>query len=685
MKSTAWITGITGQDGSYLAELLLNKGYDVHGLVRRSSNYSMPNIEHIKSKLNLHWGDLENEHHLCSLIYEIQPNEIYNLASQSDVRVSFDIPEYTGNITYLGYLRLLEAVRKFSRHSKVYQASSCFPADTKILTRNIIKRQRYGKIEEFKTLGTRSIQDIRVGDEVLSYNEKSGGKEYKKVKKISSRISNNLYRISFSNNNELIATNNHPFYVLNKGWVKVDDLRVNDEVIQKQYNGLYGGIIRKGKTYKEIFGKNRAEEISLSNSLGHKGIVNPMKGKKYPMDHPIRLPNPKKAHKSWNEGLTTETSPKLRHIGNKISNTEKKMWLEDAYRNKMLVAFGNRRKMTSPERMLYFLLNKICPGEFKWNGNGQLMLLKGLAPDFINVNGKKKVSEVFGSYWKELKYGSIENYQKIRQKQLRQCGFDVLFINSLELKDKNKLGNKIKIYVYNPRIDIIGIVSIVKENVLTTVYNIEIEENHNFFARGILVHNSEMFGDSPPPQNEETKMNPQSPYAISKLASYQLGRIYRKAYDMFICNGILFNHESPRRGLNFVTRKITNTAAKIRLGKEDVLLLGNLDAERDWGYAKDYVEAMWLMMQQKEPNDFVIGTGEAHTVREFMEIALKQLDLDWKKYVKIDSHMFRPAETNYLLADASKAKKILKWEPKVKFEELIKIMVSSDWEKERLS
>lgn len=327
---TAFITGITGQDGSYLSELLLSKGYEVHGLVRRVSNYEMKNVDHIRDKLNLHWGDLENEHHLCSIINELKPDEIYNLAAQSDVRISFETPEYTGDVTALGCLRVLEAARKFSPGSRVYQASS-----------------------------------------------------------------------------------------------------------------------------------------------------------------------------------------------------------------------------------------------------------------------------------------------------------------------------------------------------------------------------SEMYGDSKPPQNEDTRFNPQSPYGAAKLYAYHLARIFRIAYGMFVVNGILFNHESPRRGLNFVTRKITNSVAKIKLGKGKLLELGNLDAHRDWGYAPDYIEAMWLMLEQDAPDDYVIATGETHSVREFTGSAFDAvgIKIEWsgkgieekgidyvtgKTLVKIDSQLFRPADINLLTGDYSKAKAKLGWSPRTTFKQLVRIMVDND-------
>lgn len=318
----AFLTGITGQDGSYLAELLLNKGYEVHGLIRRSSTFNTERIDHLyhdfhdpETKLFLHYGDLSVSAQLMDLLSSIQPDEIYNLGAQSHVRVSFDMPEYTGDVTALGTLRILEAIRKTGIKTKFYQASS-----------------------------------------------------------------------------------------------------------------------------------------------------------------------------------------------------------------------------------------------------------------------------------------------------------------------------------------------------------------------------SEMFGGAPPPQNEKTVFQPRSPYAVAKVYSYYITQNYRDAYGIFAANGILFNHESPRRGETFVTRKITRAATQIKLGLKDKLYLGNLEAKRDWGFAGDYVEAMWLMLQQEKPYDFVIATGETHSVREFAEIVFDKLNLDYKKYVAIDKRYFRPTEVDALLGDSTKARELLGWQPKVSFEMLIDMMIEADME-----
>jgi GDPmannose 4,6-dehydratase len=190
---------------------------------------------------------------------------------------------------------------------------------------------------------------------------------------------------------------------------------------------------------------------------------------------------------------------------------------------------------------------------------------------------------------------------------------------------------------------------------------------------------SEMFGKvAEIPQRETTPFHPRSPYAVAKVFSYWATVNYREGYNMFACNGILFNHESPRRGETFVTRKITRAIAHIKLGLQDKLYLGNLDAKRDWGYAPEFVEAMWLILQQDQPDDYVIATGETHSVKEFCEEAFAYAGLDWSKYVEIDKRYYRPAEVDLLIGDPSKAKRVLGWEPKTRFKDLVKLMVDAD-------
>jgi len=209
---------------------------------------------------------------------------------------------------------------------------------------------------------------------------------------------------------------------------------------------------------------------------------------------------------------------------------------------------------------------------------------------------------------------------------------------------------------------------------------LEAIKNSKLPIKFYMAASSEMFGSNPPPQNENTPFHPRSPYACAKVFSYDVTRLYREAYGIFACNGILFNHEGCRRGPTFVTRKITMAVARIKAGLEKKIYMGNLDSKRDWGFAQEYIEAMWSILQQDNPEDFVIATSETHSIKDFLEEAFQYAGLgDWKEYVEIDSRYFRPAEVESLIGDASKAKKILNWEPKIKFKELVRIMIDSDF------
>ncbi|NNF84520.1 MAG: GDP-mannose 4,6-dehydratase [Deltaproteobacteria bacterium] len=215
---------------------------------------------------------------------------------------------------------------------------------------------------------------------------------------------------------------------------------------------------------------------------------------------------------------------------------------------------------------------------------------------------------------------------------------------------------------------------------LGTTRILEALRRANGKARYYQASSSEMFGSSPPPQNERSPFHPRSPYGAAKVYSYWMAVNYREAYGTFASNGVLFNHESPRRGETFVTRKITRAIAAIKAGTQQDLFLGNLDARRDWGFACEYVEAMWRILQHDRGDDFVVGTGESHSVKEFLEEAFAYAGLDWKEHVKIDPRYFRPTEVESLIADASKAKKMLGWEPKIAFRELVRSMVDADME-----
>lgn len=288
--------------------------------------------------------------------------------------------------------------------------------------------------------------------------------------------------------------------------------------------------------------------------------------------------------------------------------------------------------------------------------------------------------EVYGM----VRRSSVENFNRIEHIRDKLKFVQADLLDQLSIIDAIKESRPDEIYN-------LGAMSFIpiswKQPVLTGEFTglgvtrmLEAVRHMNKNVKFYQASSSEMFGKVREiPQNEKTPFYPRSPYGVAKVYGHYMTVNYRESYDMFACSGILFNHESPRRGLEFVTKKVTYGAAKIKLGLADSLYLGNLDAKRDWGYAEDYIEAMWLMLQQNTPEDYVISTGETHSVKEWVEASFKCLDLDWGKYVKIDKRFIRPVDVDLLVGDSSKAEKKLGWKTKVGFDELVKIMVEYDY------
>ena len=288
--------------------------------------------------------------------------------------------------------------------------------------------------------------------------------------------------------------------------------------------------------------------------------------------------------------------------------------------------------------------------------------------------------EVYGM----VRRSSVENFNRIEHIRDKLKFVQADLLDQLSIIDAIKESRPEEIYN-------LGAMSFIpiswKQPVLTGEFTglgvtrmLEAVRHMNKNVKFYQASSSEMFGKVREiPQNEKTPFYPRSPYGVAKVYGHYMTVNYRESYDMFACSGILFNHESPRRGLEFVTKKVTYGAAKIKLGLADSLYLGNLDAKRDWGYAEDYIEAMWLMLQQNTPEDYVISTGETHSVKEWVEASFKCLDLDWGKYVKIDKRFIRPVDVDLLVGDSSKAEKKLGWKTKVGFDELVKIMVEYDY------
>ena len=529
----ALVTGVNGQDGSYLAEFLLEKGYEVWGTIKRNSvsETQTSRIDHIMDRLHLEYGDMTDMSSLLKVLTKAKPDEIYNLAAQSHVRVSFDQPIYTAQATGLGVLNLLEAIRIACPEAKMYQASSsemfgnnidgdgfqrettplnpvspygCFPPETSILFFD----KSVNKVGENTVLGrvkNKDIKDIKVGDEVLSYNTETGIKEYKKVISTMDRDSSELYLIEFSNGNFIECTEEHPIYVHGKEWVEAKNLVIGDKCVQYKYSGL-NSRCRLNKTYNEVYGEKTAKEYK---------------------------------------------------------DTEEELILK-----------------------------------YKENGYECLVIWEN---DLFN--------------------------------------------------ESKKTEKRILDFIYNENSEVVDVIGIEKICKPSKVYNFEVEDNNNYYAYGILVHN------------------------CAKVYAYNICRNYRNSYGMFVSNGILFNHESPRRGINFVTNKVVKVAVEISLGMTDDLILGNLKATRDWGHAKDYVKAMWLILQQDNPDDFVCATGISHSVLDLVEYVFERLGLDYEDHIHCDTKFFRPEELKDLKGDATKARVILNWEPEYTFESMLDEMI----------
>lgn len=677
----AVVTGSSGQDGSYLIELLLKKGYKVVGLVRRLSIPNTYRINHLMELeesdndiFNMEYFDLIDDASIRNVIKKYQPTHFFNTAAMSHVAISFPTPIATAEYNAIGVTRILEAIKEIKPDCRFLQCSSsemfgltpppqheltamkpsspygCFPKGTKIISK-IKRNHRYGKVNY---LGTQKIEEINKGDTVLSYNKNNGKKELKKVIDIMKRESKKLFKFRLSNGNEIECTGEHPFYVVSNGegkWVEAKDLSKNDKLIQYKYAGLQTRInnltkdyrnyiningkkiLRKGKSYNKIYGEDKSNKIK----------------KKLWGNIP------------WNKGLTKHNCETLRIVGEKLSiiscskrpevkekirKTLKKLWADPIYRDKQIKS--QNRKINKGEQILLDLLNKWFPDKFKYVGDGKLWIGNPPKnPDFIHKEFNK-VIEYNGSYW------HTEEESKIREELFKENEFDCLTIWDYEIKDKKKLKDKIETFIFNSNVEIVTIKSIEEKDCDCEVFNFSVEGNNNYFANGILVHN------------------------CAKLYAFHMVRIYREGYGLFACNSICFNHEGVRRGVNFVTRKITRNVAEIVSGKRKKMTLGNLEAKRDWGSSKDYVEAMELIINHDKADDFVIATRETHTIKEYLNEVFSLIGLNWKDYVEISDRYKRPLEVPALLGDPTKLENTFDWRPKTKFKELVTEMLEAD-------
>lgn len=715
----AFCTGINGQDGSYLAELLLDKGYEVHGIIRRTSSFNTNKIDHIFSKLKLHYGDVTDPISISDLISKIQPDEVYNLAAQSHVQVSFEIPYYTAQVDAVGTLNILEAIKNHCPKAKFYQA--CHDKDTKIITPNGIvdyKKLNIGDLVYTMNLNTNKME-LKPVKKVLTYDF-DGEMIYIKNRRIDKLVTPNHNLVLKSDNKNIQYFQASTLKSLLKYSKNSPFSLVKPNVLEETSNGIeidlrnILNLENKSKNHSKnlIYSINSNDLLYLlglyigdgyckNNRIGYTK-TNDSEANRDALGKFIEIQSDFNVRKEYSSSYISFAIPKLDPSRKKLICVLKKNNIEFS-EHEITIEFSSYTLSKLFKTCGEGVFNKRIPA---WVYNMPEESLYCLKEGLLDSDGhirKKDARESFCTSAINLAsdVAALITYLGYFCSITTRSGGNKLF------KSENRFIKAKESYIVN--ISKKQTNKIYKHNIQNKQYSgkvwcLEVEDNHNF----LVIRNgkisfcgnstSELFGKVQEiPQKETTPFYPRSPYGVAKLYGYWIVKNYREAYNLFACNGILFNHESPRRGITFVTRKITSEMVHIHFGENKTLKLGNLDAMRDWGHAKDYVTGMHAMLQQTIPEDFVLATGEAHSVREFVEIVSKQLgyEIRWdgegveeKGYdkktgqllVEIDPKYFRPSEVEFLLGDATKAKEKLGWEPKIKFNELIIDILNSDIE-----
>lgn len=754
-RKTALITGITGQDGSYLAEFLLEQGYRVVGMVRRTSTINFDRIKHIQDKIELTQGDLLDQMSLVDIIKEYRPDEVYNLAAQSFVPTSWKQPVLTGEFTALGVTRLLEAIRLVKPDTRFYQASSSVDGKTPVLVR-CNGEVKLIAIEELVPPEHKE-DNVRLplqGVEILSVDDQYRVR-FMPVSHVIRHLKDRIYTVKYKGGGEIRITGDHSVIVFGPGGElvekRVDELQVGDYLIT--YNGSHVGQLVQAEVPTNL--DVRPEYRTRVNGYREKVPVTPdlmrllgyylaeghcdlePSRRLYRVTFTFHVNEVDRAQDTVNivkrlfpeltvsETVVPERNIRMVTVLGKVfaslcaqfgkTALEKhlpawvweltpplihefmKGYLGDARVTEHEIAYTTGSERLAHE-LVYLMRNAGLGCRLYSRVNPPRLSPQGtLIPEATAYDIK-----LSSRYMRHL-LDDVEHETDWQQSSL-ECLPSFIFREAMEgicyhhikykpLVSKQKLKRLIQEYnltlpepldrLVHSNLAVVKITDIRCERGRFHVYDVSVPEGQRFFGGNIpiLLHNSEMFGKvREVPQNEKTPFYPRSPYGVAKVYGHWITVNYRESYGLFAVSGILFNHESPRRGLEFVTHKITYGAAKIKMGLAKELRLGNLDARRDWGYAGDYVRAMWLMLQQDEPDDYVIATGETHSVREFAQLAFDYLGLNYEDYVVVDPAFFRPAEVDLLVGDASKAREKLGWEPQVSFEELVRMMVDADLE-----
>ncbi len=670
----ALITGITGQDGSYLAELLLEKGYEVHGVIRRSSSFNTQRIDHIYqdphtpgARLFLHYGDLNDSSSLNLLLKKLRPDEVYNLGAQSHVKVSFDVPEYTGEVTGLGACRLLEAVRELDlTKTRIYQASSSEmfgasppPQNEKTL---FYPRSPYGCAK---------VYAYWIG---VNYREAYG-----------LHVSNGILF------NHECVTAETPVMVRREGLV---DIVPVEEVVPHRTDPRHGTkYTTEPSEPLEVWDRNRWTKVTCMTATfnrGQKEVVRvAARGAIFSAttDHVVFLEGDREVP----AGEVREGDSLALGIGPDATGacelTEAEAWLLGALAGDGYVNEGGDVRVTSNDPEILEGAERAWRavtggGATRWTGKSgfgdrpvEAVNLRGapawgrwIRPQLYTERGEKRVPA-------RVLNATLEN--------------QLAFLKGYNATDGLRAGHsryEFKSFKTSSHTLAAGLWWLAQRALgQRAILCLEEREGRLYYQINLSVPDDERQGQKG---------------AHLRRPLEEVVRVSRPGHEGWLFDlatesgtfsagvGAGWIHNSPRRGETFVTRKVTRAVARIKLGLQEKLYLGNLEAKRDWGYAKDYVEAMWLMLQQPEGDDYVIGTGEAHSVRELCEEAFGHAGLDYRKYVEIDPRYHRPTEVDYLLADPSKAAKKLGWKPRTTFKELVRIMMEADLalaERERLA
>ena len=706
-QKVALIFGITGQDGSYLTEILLKKGYVVHGVIRRASTFNTSRINHLYQDphkkgrgLFLHHGDLADAGTIRKIINKVKPNETYNLAAQS---VAGECLCPILSAQKLEYRTLEDLWDEQIKKQKKVRTEKMGAIKVEIIDLPNSKQLRalgmwngmgtffpIKQISRHKWNGKVAKLSQKFGSVIITPNHSvidvtgkichpSENPWLLNVRKLNYQPGK--YRKSISLKLDGVYKFDNKYFWLDENGAISKVLRKVEGNTLKSFCRFVGAFVAEGHTSFNKANKNWYVGISSNNKEWLKGLESDLKkfyiGKCWYINH-----------KKGNFKDVWELQIKSRVLYNLL----RKLLGENSKTKQLPYWFSQIEA-----EFLEEIWRKMCEGDgcinpgtgFRYTTSSyklacQLGLLFTLLGYDYTVNEENN---------KNTKHHSIWHFRECTTYQPNQGNS-----KKLEWIDYNG-------WVYDITVDevqnfAVGVGNIVVHNSHVKVsfdipeYTMDITGNgalrileaiRDFQSetgkkiKFYQASSSEMFGAAPPPQNENTPFVPQSPYGAAKVFACNMTKLYREAYGIFAVNGILFNHESERRGETFVTRKITRGIARIKAGLDKKLYLGNLDAKRDWGYAPEFCEAMWLMMQQPKPDDFVIGTGETHTVKEFVELSFREAGLDnWKKYVEIDPRYYRPTEVNYLVANTAKAKRVLKWQPKTKFKDLVKIMVWND-------